>query len=847
MTTRATDHFSLVLELKMPRKERETNSMSVRNKNKPGGWKAYEVETEAAKIQMEDVIMDKSRSVEDVMRKLDSIQTKIKHKTLGKTKVKQKKTQTLGSTKEVETDEEHAKQLMRKQSERIEKDILRVTSSKQGGCAELFKMREVVAGPKKAGQDAQAVFDSRTGELVVAGSAIRKASLEYCLDTLKKNEPKENFKLLIEAKRKLHTMRMKETDGDYDITAEMFWEVVKKFETKKKKSYDFLTKASKGFKEAMLKFCQRMHKEEVFPSRFYQTTLVQLYKQKGPMQQLSSHRFLHMKEWTARLVEALEVEGMKSDILQAGTKFQLGGKPGMRVQFHLFVVKSLLAMKAKNKEGTIIWSVDFQKFFDKEVVVDCLDTLATVAEVDARIYRNWYRLNQRCRVSVVTGSGLSEEGEAGELVGQGSGGASLVSQLKVDSGLNNYFCSSGDEECYGGVRLQPLSWQDDVLGLGSEARLVQASLNRLSHFVDESQLDIHPDPGKSCYIVLGNKKFNKETKVETNEQPLKVGQVKIQRSSSLTYLGEVLHENGLAASVDATVNLRVSRVRGAIFEIKALCEDYRMQICGGMVGAINLYESCIVPRLLANSGVWVEISSRTIKKLDATQHLFVQALLRLPSSTVLPAYRAECGLLGFKWRIWQQKLLLATAIMEQEDSVLAKQVMEQQLEAGWPGLCKEVTAICEEVGLPNMFEERVGKETIKEEIFYHHLKDIKKEMKRFEKLDDISNGDCRKAQPYMKDFCLEMCRMAFRLRTHQFRCRVNMPKLFGGVLWCHSCSSGPEDGPGGGPAPLESQSHLELCVAYSHLREGKDLELSFKDKCKYFVELSEERNRRKWN
>ena len=129
--------------------------MSVWNKNKPGGWAAYEVETEAAKVQMEDVIMDKSRSVEDVMRKLDSIQTKIKHKTLGKTKVNKKKTQTLGSTKEVENDEEHAKQLMRKQSERIEKDILRVTSSNQGGCAELFKMREVVAGPKKAGQEAQ--------------------------------------------------------------------------------------------------------------------------------------------------------------------------------------------------------------------------------------------------------------------------------------------------------------------------------------------------------------------------------------------------------------------------------------------------------------------------------------------------------------------------------------------------------------------------------------------------------------------------------------------------------------------------------------------------------------------
>lgn len=159
--------------------------------------------------------------------------------------------------------------------------------------------------------------------------------------------------------------------------------------------------------------------------------------------------------------------------------------------------------------------MDLEKFFDKEVLVDCLDTLATEAKVDARIYRNWYRLNQRCLVSVVTGSGITEEGEAGEVVGQGSGAASLVSQLKVDCGLDSYFSSSEDEECYGGVRLQPLSWQDDILGLGSEVRLVQASLNRLSYFVDESQLDIHPDPSKSSYIVLGNKKSSSKIKEET--------------------------------------------------------------------------------------------------------------------------------------------------------------------------------------------------------------------------------------------------------------------------------------------------------------------------------------------
>ena len=48
---------------------------------------------------------------------------------MGKTKVSKKKRPTLGVVEETETNEEYAKKLMRKQSERIENDIIRVTSS----------------------------------------------------------------------------------------------------------------------------------------------------------------------------------------------------------------------------------------------------------------------------------------------------------------------------------------------------------------------------------------------------------------------------------------------------------------------------------------------------------------------------------------------------------------------------------------------------------------------------------------------------------------------------------------------------------------------------------------------
>ena len=139
------------------------------NKQKPGGWEAYKVMTYAAQNRMEKIIGDDDNSIEEVMKKLDKLQEKIKHATLGKTKCKSKKNVTKVDEMKAVTDEEKAKNLMRKASEKIEKAIQSASAEKQGGCAKLWEMRDLVDGPKKPGQEAQAVEDCRSGELVVAG------------------------------------------------------------------------------------------------------------------------------------------------------------------------------------------------------------------------------------------------------------------------------------------------------------------------------------------------------------------------------------------------------------------------------------------------------------------------------------------------------------------------------------------------------------------------------------------------------------------------------------------------------------------------------------------------------
>ena len=71
-------------------------------------------------------------------------------------------------------DDAKAKNLMTKETERLEAEIIKVKAMKQGRASKVFKMREVISGSKKAGKDAHAILNPRTNEMVVANNEIKK-------------------------------------------------------------------------------------------------------------------------------------------------------------------------------------------------------------------------------------------------------------------------------------------------------------------------------------------------------------------------------------------------------------------------------------------------------------------------------------------------------------------------------------------------------------------------------------------------------------------------------------------------------------------------------------------------
>ena len=130
------------------------------------------------------------------------------------------------------------------------------------------------------------------------------------------------------------------------------------------------------------------------------------------------------------------------------------------------------------------------------------------AKVNPKFYRVWFKMNQNTVIQVKTttwvkchlvainpggilhdypAAGMSTQGLAGQVTGQGGGGTALASALNLDQGLDAYFRGSQDEECYGSVRLQPLVYMDDTARASNSMNAMRAGNVKLAALLMEKK------------------------------------------------------------------------------------------------------------------------------------------------------------------------------------------------------------------------------------------------------------------------------------------------------------------------------------------------------------------------
>ena len=120
---------------------------------------------------------------------------------------------------------------------------------------------------------------------------------------------------------------------------------------------------------------------------------------------------------------------------------------------------------------------------------------------------------------------------------------------------------------------------------------------------------------------------------EIEEEPIMCGEFITKEKVCDKWLGDMFHQDGLAASVVATIKEREPKVKGAFYEAAAIVDDWRAQCIGGFRSALDLWELVILPTLMYNSEMLVNIPKVAEETLEDLQSFFVRLILRVPQGT----------------------------------------------------------------------------------------------------------------------------------------------------------------------------------------------------------------------
>ena len=177
------------------------------------------------------------------------------------------------------------------------------------------------------------------------------------------------------------------------------------------------------------------------------------------------------------------------------------------------------------------------------------------------------------------------------------------------------------------------------------------------------------------------------------------------------------------------------------------------------------------------------------------------------------------------------KLTFINFLKHQNNDVLSKQVLNEQIRLNLPGLARECEEMCYELGIDNIIKNEVPmvkwKSVVKRACKQFMEEEVQRDIQRFSKLEDM-RGEVWGIKQYMQNKCIDDARYMFRIRTKMVDLKMNFQNdpRFKRESWMCKCLT-----------TVESQKHVLLyCKEYSELREGVDFD-NDKDLVEYFRDV----------
>ena len=795
------DHRSLMLQIEIPIfMQKPKNATPVINFANKLGWSKL---AEVSNKYSEEInqIIENNDDINTIERKIGIIDEQINMEAFG---VVWKKT----TKKQKKKDNKELKELFEEQIADLEEAMSEGMSSADLS-KKVYSIRNAIKGNKISKQESQAINDPLSGDLITDPEEIKSKSLAHNLRILTKNNPRDEDRNEILDKQKNHDDIMKQEDKEvWSLKLEAYRKVVEKIKLKNKNMFKYFIKSGHMYKGSIFKLMEKMIKMEEIPFKYGNTSLIQIWKKKGSSLDLNNMRFIHMRHWRCKMLEALITEEMKDNIVSATPKIQLGGMPKTSSVEHLVVLKTWMKDKETKKEPGIFQTFDMAKFFDKESLLDCMYSLNKKAKIDNKSYRLWYKINANTRISVKTSVGDSNFQSIFDSIGQGQNAAALVSSMNIGCAMKDTFRDKFSSKI-GKVKLNTVIFQDDIGKFNDLLDDARSGTQQIDNTLKRKLLSVNYD--KSKYILFGTAKQKTDMRTRLKKDPIKMGNTILQETNTEKYLGDLISEKGCEDSITETIKERTRKLTSKAEEIIQLAEHPLMASVGNSLPAIKMYEAMIIPALLHNCESWIGITQNHYETLQKFQDNFIRRLLHLHVTTTKAILHWDTGLMPMKWRIIQKKLLFIRKVMHEKSiTSLIKKVIYEEIQNNIKGLGHECRVACRDINIDNVTLYDIEPREIKEKISEKVKEETKQEMLNSPKVSDriTENEEDNK---YLEQLTLPMSRIWIRYRARAIKgVKINFKSSFREYLRCRLCTANVN----------ESQEHLEKCEGTAFERRG---------------------------
>ena len=142
-------------------------------------WIRYKEASKNASREIDKIVCEADLSINEVVRKVEAIETKVKFEVFGKCSSNNSSKPNRSSKEENNAldDEEKAKQLLECQTKRLDNEINKVKETGLNKAGRIFQISKIIKGLDKNVSKATSVKDPSTGALIVDKEDIKKTNI----------------------------------------------------------------------------------------------------------------------------------------------------------------------------------------------------------------------------------------------------------------------------------------------------------------------------------------------------------------------------------------------------------------------------------------------------------------------------------------------------------------------------------------------------------------------------------------------------------------------------------------------------------------------------------------------